>query len=125
MYWKKIYIIPFEKCNIDFLYLKVDYGNNSDKIIISEYFAASGKPLKYGFNKPINDYYYKFWEYFYLTPFFKENPFKYINILSANRTRIALYKIIDKIVWFIPFRKTRYKLRKSMIKDIDNIMKHE
>ena len=48
-----------------------------------------------------------------------------MDIFSINRNRIALYKIIDKIVWFIPFRKTRDKIKKNIIKDIDNIMKYE
>lgn len=110
--------------SIAFLDLKVDCNENTEKIIISDYFASSGKPLKYGFDKPINEYYYKFWEYFSLTPFFKENYFKYMEIFSINRTRKALYKLTDKIVWFVPFRGMRDRIRKNIIKDIDEIMKY-
>ena len=115
--------------SIAFLDLKTDLGENNDKIIISGYFTGTGKPLKYGFNRPINEYYYKFWEYFSLTPFFKENYFKYMDIYIYNRhiiyVRSALYKLIDKIVWYIPFKRIRNKIRKKIIEDIDNIFKYD
>ena len=118
-----IFLYLFKDC-IAFSDLKTDYGENTEKIIISGYFIGTGKPLKYGFDKEINDYYYKFWEYFSLTPFFKENYFKYMDILSINRTRMALYKIIDKIVLYIPFKNIRNKIRKQITEDIDKILKY-
>ena len=110
------------KDNISFLDFKADYGDNTEKLIISGYFADSGKPLKYSFNMSVNEYYYKFWEYFYLTPFFNENYFKYMDIFYTNKIKNALYKIVDKMVWIIPLKKIRDKIRKNIIKDIDNVM---
>ncbi|WP_181292080.1 glycosyltransferase [Brachyspira hampsonii] len=118
-----IFLYLFKGNNV-YLDLKTDLNNGTEKIIISGYFAGDGKPLNYGFNGEINEYYYKFWEYFSLTPFFKENTIKYMEILSINRTRMALCKIVDKMVWIIPFKKMRDKIRKNIIKDIDEIMKN-
>ena len=39
--------------------------------------------------------------------------------------RSALYKLIDKIVWYIPFKRIRNKIRKKIIEDIDNIFKYD
>ncbi|MCZ9892746.1 hypothetical protein OFR29_10710 [Brachyspira hyodysenteriae] len=119
-----ILLYPF-KDSTAFLDLKADYGISDNKIIISAYFAGAGKPLKYGFNQQINEYYYKFWEYFSLTPFFKENYFRYMDILSINRTRMALSKIVDKIVWILPFKKLRDKIRKKIMDDINKILKYD
>ena len=111
--------------NIAFLDLKADYGYSTEKIIISSYFAGACKPLSYNFYGEINDYYYKFWEYFSFTPIFKNNYFKYIDIFYTNKMKMVLYKIVDKMVWPIPFKKIRDKIRKNIIRDIDNIIKYE
>ena len=118
--------------SVAFLDLKVDNSDNinnnvynTDKIIISDYFAAGGKPLRYTFDKQINEYYYKFWEYFSLTPFFKENTIKYMDIFYTNKIKKVLYKLADKIVWYIPFKKMRDKMRKKIIEEIDKILKYE
>lgn len=37
-----------------------------------------------------------------------------MDILSINRTRMALSKIVDKIVWILPFKKLRDKIRKKL-----------
>lgn len=107
-----IFLYLFKENNA-YLDLKADYGDNTEKIIISGYFTGDGKPLSYSFNKQINKYYYKFWEYFSLTPFFKENYFKYMDIFSTNKMKMALYKIVDKMVWPIPFKKMRDNIRKK------------
>ena len=120
-----IFLYLFKDC-IAFSDLKTDYGENTEKIIISGYFTGIGKPLSLNFNKPINDYYYKFWEYFSLTQFFKDNYFKYLDYFNSarvNRSYSAIYKLVDKIVLFIPIKSIRNRIRNNILKDMDELIK--
>lgn len=105
--------------------IDVDKDRSSIKIVSVYFASAIGKPLSENFNKHINDYYYKFWEYFSLTQFFKDNRFKYMdffNRVRINRCNAAIYKLVDKIVWFIPIKSIRNKFRDNIIKEITNIL---
>ena len=84
------------------------------------------KPLSKKHNYELNDGYNKFWEYFSETMFFKENYFKYMNIFAYNASKMernkiieAINKIVDIIVYPIPFRKVRHSIR-NKINDILN-----
>ena len=64
-----------------------------------------------------NMYFYKMWEYFVLTPWFKENPIYYINIFNQYDITLLnrkINKIIDFIVWIIPSKKLRDKIRSKI-----------
>ncbi|WP_157150850.1 glycosyltransferase [Brachyspira sp. SAP_772] len=98
-------------------------SNNKDEINIIHFSAKNIKPLSN--YKNIDIYYNIFWEYFILTPFFKENTIKYINIYSNNISKYNIIKlksnfikIIDKIVWYIPIKKIRNSIRDSLTKKI-------
>ena len=94
------------------------------------------KPLSYNFD--IKNYdigYNKFWKYFFMTPFFIENPIKYINIYLYHRDLYNLEKynslecklniidnnttliinilkhIINSIAWWIPIKSLRNSFR--------------
>ncbi|MEI0797031.1 glycosyltransferase [Brachyspira intermedia] len=104
-----------------------DFGCNVDangeklntKIV---HFIGGTKPLLKGYNGREIKFYNKFWEYFTLTPFFKDNIFEYMNIFALNKYKGPLYKLIDKIVWYIPIRKLRYKTREKMINKVNSMM---
>ncbi|WP_299244907.1 glycosyltransferase, partial [uncultured Brachyspira sp.] len=88
-------------------------------------YAGLSKPLSLNNNGNIDDKYMIFWQYFSETPFFKENYFKYMNIFASNspkkeinKLREAINKIVDIIVYPIPFR----KIRKSIRSKINNIL---
>lgn len=83
--------------------------------IITYYFTGNGnKPLNMNFRERISEYYYKFWEYFSLTDYFMENTIEYMNIYSFNKYKSIFYRILDKILWYVPIRKIRYSLRYKM-----------
>ncbi|MEI0608278.1 glycosyltransferase, partial [Brachyspira pulli] len=113
--------------HLDFINMNTDIDIDTSSIkIVSVYFASSvGKPLSLNFNKPINDYYYKFWEYLSLTQFFKDNYFKYLDYFNSarvNKSYSAILKLVDKIVWIIPMKSMRDKIRNNIVKDIKKIL---
>ena len=84
--------------------------------------------------KSIKDYSYKeynfldeYWKYFLLTPYFKENPYQYINTIIYQKIKInerpnlnvseiyqlnnKIDKLINTLAWFIPIRKWRDNFR--------------
>ena len=98
----------------------LDIDKNNSIKIVADYFASIiGKPLSLNFYKPINDYYYKFWEYFSLTQFFKDD---YFNSARVNKSYCAILKLVDKIVWIIPMKSMRDKIRNNIVKDIKKIL---
>ena len=104
----------------------LDIDKNNSIKIVADYFASIiGKPLSLNFYKPINDYYYKFWEYFSLTQFFKDDYFRhldYFNSARVNKSYSAILKLVDKIVWIIPMKSMRDKIRNNIVKDIKKIL---
>ena len=48
-----------------------------------------------------------------------------MDIFYTNKIKKVLYKLADKIVWYIPFKKMRDKMRKKIIEEIDKILKYE
>ncbi|WP_300370931.1 glycosyltransferase [Brachyspira sp.] len=121
-----LYFLFKEK--IQFMDFGVDtYVKNADKNrkikIVTFYFAgANNKPLNNNYACRINLYYNKFWEYFTLTPFFLDNTFEYMNIFAMNKYKGIFYKLIDKIVWYIPIKKLRNKTRDKMINKVNSIL---
>lgn len=101
-------------CNID------SNGEKLNTRIV--HFIGSFKPLLKGYTGREIKFYNKFWEYFTLTPFFKDNIFEYMNIFALNKYKGPLYKLIDKIVWYIPIGKIRSKTREKMINKINSMM---
>ena len=96
----------------------------------------SGKRIKeyisYNYNKEIDSAYITFWEYFCQTPFYKNNYVEYSNIHMAHLRRWLLQereerkwhiqdsrnysknnynKLLNMILWIIPFKSIRNKLR--------------
>lgn len=62
------------------------------------------------------------WKYLTYTPWYKENPFYYIDLFSMYNSIMFEYKInkiVDIIVWIIPFKKIRDKLRYKLKKIIE------
>ena len=62
----------------------------------------------------------KFWEYFCITPYFRENTGKYIQIMINQRinnlelrlkTTYSIDKLIDTLAWWIPTKKLRNNFR--------------
>lgn len=91
------------------------------------HYSGSSKPISLNNNGNIDDKYLTFWQYFSETPFFKENPFKYMNIFASNATkrerdklREAINKIVDTIVYPIPFRKIRQSIRSKINNILDS-----
>ncbi|MEI0516685.1 glycosyltransferase [Brachyspira murdochii] len=101
-------------------------SNNKDEINIIHFSAKNIKPLS---NYTNIDYYYNiFWEYFILTPFFKENTMKYMKLFGNNisksditKLKSNFMKIINPIIWCIPIKKIRDNIRSSIINKIYNI----
>lgn len=57
------------------------------------------------------------WKYLMYTPWFKENPFYFIDLFSrynTNRLEYRINKIADILVWLIPIKKLRDKVRKMI-----------
>ena len=100
----------------------------------------SGKRIKeyisYNYNKEIDMAYITFWEYFCQTPFYKNNYIEYSNIHMAHLRRWLLQereerkwhiedtrnyiknnhnKLLNMILWIIPFKSLRDKIRKKYI----------
>ena len=52
----------------------------------------------------------EFWKYFMMTPWFKENIYKYTKIIATQEfylTQNKLNNMIDKLAWWIPVKKWR------------------
>ena len=113
--------IKFMDFGVD-TYVKDADKNRKIKIVTFYFAGANNKPLNNNYAGRINLYYNKFWEYFTLTPFFKDNTFEYMNIFAKNKYKGIFYKLIDKIVWYIPIRKLRYKTREKMINKVNSMM---
>lgn len=65
-----------------------------------------------------NLYFYKVWEYLILTPWFKDNPFYFLDIYLSFETSIIdrkIKKIVDMLVWFIPIRSIRDRVRNNVL----------
>ncbi|MEI0542023.1 glycosyltransferase [Brachyspira pilosicoli] len=103
-------------------YVKSGDKNRKVKIVTFYFAGANNKPLTKNYMGRINLYYNKFWEYFTFTPFFKDNIFEYMNIFAMNKYKGILYKLIDKIVWYIPIRKLRYRTREKMINKVNSMI---
>ena len=116
----------------------------SENLYIIHYSSYLAKPLNE--NIEINWYLEEFWKYFCLTPWFQENPAEYINIMINQKINIALEKrnydlslnqlndkniknsnklellekqiqnIINKLVWFIPIKSIRNKIRNDILR---------
>lgn len=73
------------------------------------------KPLYKNAYPQKNKLYYAFWKYLIETPYFKNNPSKYVDIIieQGNQDIIKHNKLMDKISWWIPFRNMRnnFKLK--------------
>ena len=88
--------------------------------------------LSYNYNKEINSAYVSFWEYFCQTPYYKNNYVEYSNIHMAHLRRWLLQereerkwhiedsrkysknnynRLLNMILWIIPFKSIRDKLR--------------
>lgn len=101
-------------------------SNNKDEINIIHFSAKNIKPLS---NYTNIDYNYNiFWEYFILTPFFKENIIKYMNIYGNNisksdiaKLKSCFIKILNRIVWYIPIMKLRDYIRNNLSKKLFDI----
>ena len=81
------------------------------------------KDYSYNLCKFIDEY----WKYFLLTPYFKEEPYKYINTIIYQKIKIneksninipeicslnnKIDKLIDTLAWWIPIRKWRDNFR--------------
>ena len=86
------------------------------------HYIGNLKPLLKNYECREVKFYNKFWEYFTLTPFFKDNIFEYMNIFAMNKYKGSVYKLIDKIVWYIPIKKLRHKARSKMINKVNSIL---
>ena len=92
--------------------------------------------LSYDYNKDIDHAYVSFWEYFCQTPYYKNNYVEYSNIHMAHLRRWLLQerelrkwhiedsrkyskdnynKLLNMILWIIPFKSIRNKLRNKYI----------
>lgn len=90
------------------------------------------KYLSYNYNEEIDNAYVSFWEYFCKTPFYKNNYIEYSNIHMAHLRRWLLQereerkwhiedsrkysknnynRLLNMILWIIPFKSIRDKLR--------------
>ena len=101
-------------------------------IVIIHYGANRVKPLKNWISKDWDTYIYEFWKYFFMTDFFQEDPNKYLDFLINQKINMALDKkdydtnlyklenkiinIIDKLVWFIPIKSIRNKIRNDILR---------
>ncbi len=57
------------------------------------------------------------WRYLMHTPYFKENPFYFLDLFSrynTNKLECRINKISDILVWLIPIKKFRDKIRKMI-----------
>ena len=121
--------------------MRMDFNLNETKNPPSDYQNWDTRELKllHFTGKRINSYlqtdyngcfdsaYQTFWNYFQLTPFFKENFIEYMNVFTFHTRKIfielnqikneienikySLQKIIDNIAWWIPIRKWRDSFR--------------
>ncbi len=92
--------------------------------------------LSYNYNEEIDNAYVYYWEYFCQTPFYKNNYIEYSNIHMAHLRRWLLQereerkwhiedsrkysknnynRLLNLIVWIIPFKSLRDKIRKKYI----------
>lgn len=57
------------------------------------------------------------WKYFTYTQWFRDNPFYYMDLFSMyniNKLEYKINKLVSIIVWMIPFKKLRNKIRKMV-----------
>lgn len=115
-------------------------------VVIIHYGANKVKPFNNYIYPNWEKYVEEFWKYFCLTPWFQENPAEYINIMINQKINIALEKrnydlslnqlndkniknsnklellekqiqnIINKLVWFIPIKSIRNKIRNDILR---------
>ena len=111
-----------------------DYDNfDNRKLKLIHYGGATLKKyLSYNYNEEIGNAYVSFWEYFCQTPFYKNNYVEYSNIHMAHLRRWLLQereerkwhiedgrnysknnynRLLNLIVWIIPFKSLREKIR--------------
>ncbi|TKZ32871.1 glycosyltransferase, partial [Brachyspira catarrhinii] len=121
--------------------MRVDFNLNETKNPPEDYQDWDTRQLKFLHftGKRINSYlqadyngcfdsaYQTFWNYFQLTPFFKENFIEYMNVFTSHTRKIfielnqikneienikySLQKIIDNIAWWIPIKSLRNTFR--------------
>lgn len=75
-------------------------------------------PIQVWYKNMKNFYFYKTWEYLMLTPWFKDNPFYFLDIYLSFDTIIInkkINKIIDTLVWIIPIRSIRDRVRNKLL----------
>ena len=120
--------------NLD-TYKEIDWDVRKIKIL---HYTGSrlNKYLSYTYNEDIEHIYITFWEYFCQTPFYKNNYVEYSNIHMAhlrrwllqereerkwhiedsrNYTKSNYNRLLNMILWIIPFKSIRNKLRTKYI----------
>lgn len=89
-----------------------------DDVYIAHY--SCGKvfePSCYFIPKEKNSLLLKGWKYLTMTPWFKEDPIYFMNIFNQYdniRLERKINKILDIIIWLIPLRSVRDKIRKMI-----------
>ncbi|WP_051436836.1 glycosyltransferase [Brachyspira alvinipulli] len=90
-----------------------------DDVYIAHY--SCGKvfePSCYFIPKEKNSLLLKGWKYLIMTPWFKEDPIYFMNIFNQYdniRLERKINKIVDIIVWLIPLKTVRDKIRKMFL----------
>ncbi|MEI0491360.1 glycosyltransferase family 8 protein [Brachyspira intermedia] len=85
-----------------------------------------GKIKPWNRNCPSNEAVELFWNYFYYTPYYQQNPMKYMQMIMDQKIKgLGIHsndylnnkidKLINKISWFIPFKSMREDFRNSFL----------